>query len=654
ACRCARTTLPNGLLVQTVCSTKPPKGSDMRYFQPFFAGVSALVLSLAVVSTAAASTPVTALSCSVDSASGMVLLTWMNSEAYSSIQIDRDGVPLATLPGSATSFNDMPAMLPAMYTVTPACQGVLASSESCLAQSGPTPGSVWFSGYLHSAEGDAIVSPTPNGKLKVSNLGSSGCDGVSISHGDAERVDVVVEELDPTLLPPGSTVTVEPQGMGPSGVASPGLMRFESTVGGELLLSADHSSASVGSYTVTLFDQGQVVFTQSGIAAGDACARTSDGGLIFYEETGTSGVSSVFCCAWSGPSLFHMGDDAASGGGTPVTGDSVRIAPDAPTFIRPTELRVLASTQPGVELTIARTTTHFSAHPVSGTGDAHLETDISTGTAKLRVSNLGSSGCDGVSIANPDPDTSFESMELEADLLADDGGNHEGWIELYSVGQGTMRATEENEEWAISADYSAGGSQTYTLEVWNQGQMVHSESGLSGVGATSAMKIRLFYREYENGELVEKCFISFESASVSTGSGTTVMGDVIMTRPDTPVAGPPVDMVLRGASIVDFDLTAIESELEGPSEPEFQRGDCNADGSKNIGDAITLLDLLFSGGGPVLCDDACDANDDGGVNLGDAVTLLNFLFTGGSIPSPSTCGVDPTADSLECGSYPCP
>lgn len=97
----------------------------------------------------------------------------------------------------------------------------------------------------------------------------------------------------------------------------------------------------------------------------------------------------------------------------------------------------------------------------------------------------------------------------------------------------------------------------------------------------------------------------------------------------------------------------------GPSgDPEFRRGDSNADGNFDISDAVYSLAALFTPGAPSpSCADAGDANDDGGYDISDAVYTLASLFTPGAplpgAPHP-TCGVDPTADTLDCASYPCP
>lgn len=88
---------------------------------------------------------------------------------------------------------------------------------------------------------------------------------------------------------------------------------------------------------------------------------------------------------------------------------------------------------------------------------------------------------------------------------------------------------------------------------------------------------------------------------------------------------------------------------------EFQRGDCNTDGSKNIADPVRLLNFLFpSMPNTLKCDDACDANDDGSMNIADAVAMLNVLFPSGPpVPwlAPDLCGLDPTMDGLDCLDY---
>jgi len=89
-------------------------------------------------------------------------------------------------------------------------------------------------------------------------------------------------------------------------------------------------------------------------------------------------------------------------------------------------------------------------------------------------------------------------------------------------------------------------------------------------------------------------------------------------------------------------------------EPQFRRGDANADGVADISDGIYVLGFLFLGGAAPLCDDAADTNDDGAVDLSDAPALFGFLFLG-QAPPPSpleSCGDDPTDDALSCEAFP--
>jgi len=92
------------------------------------------------------------------------------------------------------------------------------------------------------------------------------------------------------------------------------------------------------------------------------------------------------------------------------------------------------------------------------------------------------------------------------------------------------------------------------------------------------------------------------------------------------------------------------------AQAEFMRGDSDADGNRNIGDAIALLNYLFADAAAPACTDAADANDDGRLNIADAVTVLYYLFADTALPEPvDACGADPTADDLPCEVFdPCP
>jgi len=86
----------------------------------------------------------------------------------------------------------------------------------------------------------------------------------------------------------------------------------------------------------------------------------------------------------------------------------------------------------------------------------------------------------------------------------------------------------------------------------------------------------------------------------------------------------------------------------------FKRGDINVDGKVDIADPVSLLSHLFAGAPEPVCKDAADANDDGTLDIGDPITILGHLFAEtGPLAEPfEACGVDPTDDDLDCGSFP--
>jgi len=93
-------------------------------------------------------------------------------------------------------------------------------------------------------------------------------------------------------------------------------------------------------------------------------------------------------------------------------------------------------------------------------------------------------------------------------------------------------------------------------------------------------------------------------------------------------------------------------------DPQLVRSDCNLDSSTDLADMLHLLGWMFvPGSAAIECPDACDVDDSGALDLADAVTGLSWLFIPGSappaVPYPG-CGVDPSADALDCPNPVCP
>lgn len=86
------------------------------------------------------------------------------------------------------------------------------------------------------------------------------------------------------------------------------------------------------------------------------------------------------------------------------------------------------------------------------------------------------------------------------------------------------------------------------------------------------------------------------------------------------------------ANILDFNLYG-DPALTRRGMLQFTHGDCNHDGSINLGDVVYLISYLYRSGSTPNPLAAGDATCDGAVNLGDIVYLINYIFKGGPPPS---------------------
>jgi hypothetical protein len=137
-------------------------------------------------------------------------------------------------------------------------------------------------------------------------------------------------------------------------------------------------------------------------------------------------------------------------------------------------------------------------------------------------------------------------------------------------------------------------------------------------------------------------------------------GVAVYYLPPLPFVGPSPGKVLSSSfefggygGEEDDAMQKMSDCLKGIVRDDFTRGDCNADGNCDIGDAIFLLGSLFGGGVAGSCESACDANDDGNIDIGDAIWKLSFLFSGGAAPPApfAACGADPTPDGIGCAAF---
>ena len=116
----------------------------------------------------------------------------------------------------------------------------------------------------------------------------------------------------------------------------------------------------------------------------------------------------------------------------------------------------------------------------------------------------------------------------------------------------------------------------------------------------------------------------------------------------------PGEVTIGGKTLLPGFETVTTLAVASP----FRRGDFNSDDLVDITDAIDGLGYLFFAGAAPGCRDAADTNDDGRLDIADPIFFLASLTGAGSgaglpVPEPSTCGLDPSPDSLSCLSSPC-
>src|SRR5688572_1800148 len=101
-----------------------------------------------------------------------------------------------------------------------------------------------------------------------------------------------------------------------------------------------------------------------------------------------------------------------------------------------------------------------------------------------------------------------------------------------------------------------------------------------------------------------------------------------------------------------FCIVSGSPEAAG-GDPEFLRGDSNADGRVSISDALMSRRFLFNGELTPPCLQAADVDDNDTVDVTDVVRFINALFLGGPEPPAPfpQIGPDPTPSGASCEEY---
>jgi hypothetical protein len=479
-------------------------------------------------------------------------------------------------------------------------------------------------GLLHQPNGQAELTAGP-GTLTVSNIGSSGKDGVSIDLGETGQGWLGTGELQGDL-PEGASMVLGNRGTR-GGVADQlmGGTVITGLAGGDMQMNVDLSQLDATTYTLTLYLDGEVVFSQSDIP------DTID----FITIPAGTNAASCFCKLLPSPVniLWYMATSAPIDvqllAGT-FSADRLEIIPDGEQADLESIQFIDLTMTDTADLVINDEALHkFDLdHRVLGTAR------FTAGSDGLVVSNIGSSGEDGVTVDLP-PAGSYDATTLpfgtpvngnlfSIEALGSTSGPASGGGDSLGIaGQRNLGGLV-----GVFADYGAIGSDNVRIEVYDDGALVDTATvagnplriaiilpevaGDPQPGITGAGKIAIdpgppcYYIAYE------------ANVEVRPNGGGSIVGDEIRMLADD------ADVTITSLGQVDLlgngvgTMTITEEAFTGTDPPkEGCEGDANGD---DVVDTADLVILLAEWGDCVGCD--ADFNGDDVVDTADLVILL--------------------------------
>jgi plastocyanin len=337
------------------------------------------------------------------------------------------------------------------------------------------PATINFAGLDHTPLGNATLADSGTGTLTVSNIGSSGLDGVSIDLGETADGFAAIFPLDPAG-PPGASFSWQVQGTLDAGLEQTLLTMGAVTTAGGIDLHPDFSPLGSATFTLTIQDNtGSTVHAQSGLSPGDVSVTSSVPVNIkgfALREANTNKVRGGYAA------IGGWLDISVAGAGV-FLGTTVVFEPDSHPVqtVQPTVLDWFFSQLPTFDILGEALTVFGNDH--TAIGQAQLQATGGT----LTVSNIGSSGTDGVQQDLP-PDTVEDCIIWD---IQDGGGGSSVQVDVIGTSGGTASPagsilyTDIGSTYQVTADFSPLGSSTTTVQVWNGSAMVVEFTGQIGV-----------------------------------------------------------------------------------------------------------------------------------------------------------------------------
>jgi hypothetical protein len=443
---------------------------------------------------------------------------------------------------------------------------------------GVVQGEVWsftvgypFSGLLHTPLGQAQLSPDANGNLVVDNIGSSGEDGVAIELPDDIREFHAnwIDLGDPNASE-GAILEMVTRGI-INGKEQVIAIIHREHIMGQVRMDVNFPVLEPEYVEARYYYKGELVLTEEnehGSTFGDwwDSWEVNDGGVkVSFWPPGIE--AEITFCKTGGAAI------TTPNGNVVAQVDKISITPKDYTgaFDRFTSWSITAAGIPSITLTeeVIKPLGFDLDH--KGLGKAQLSVD----SKMLVVSNIGSSGEDGVSVDLPEGLSSWDFDILELGDANDplnpipDGafmitvakGRVEG-IADQAIGQISVEDIGQTLE--ISADYTPIGSSSYTIEVYDggaEGVLVARKTGHTGSIATCIRwpfdgKLLKHDPNTGFGITIGITWRGFRN-SIAIVGGPTVQGDYLKIVPESPtVSAESVSSVeIKAKDIPSFSIT---------------------------------------------------------------------------------------------------
>jgi len=515
---------------------------------------------------------------------------------------------------------------------------------------------------MHTKQGNASLDTTA-GKLIVSNIGSSGNDGVSIDLLDTlELWEGVLENFDLSgSVPVGAKLELAYKSVIDGIPDQPYMITSQTkTAANQWQLGA--TSPSVTTYTVEAWRDGWVVFHADSLSASDLGYIVETAKGVYpagFKGASTGKPGNVVSTGWEfGASPDGVQWTWAAQGVTNLTIDELVVSPPGPPDTDPHELRsvtILAKNIPSFTIRHERkadidTATVFGQYHLSE-GFANI---TSVGNPPLEMGGFDFLVGLKEYAGEVTPGELLDTCDWECRRWTgtventDTSGTLSDSAKMRVLFRGTINGKPDQPLMALfqtkraSNQWGLGVSSitsTYTVDAKRHNAVVFHGTGMAAadlgyVVETAKGVYPVGFKGSSTGKPASIVSTGWNLGASPDGVQWTwaAHGVANLTIDELEISWTTPNVVFIGdvsVMVMDIPTFTIIDEVRSTA---VKAGDANDDGSVNVGDAVYMINYIFKNGPTPSSKGQGDANGDCKLNVGDAVYLINYIFKNGNPP----------------------